>query len=132
MSEEKKKSLRGRPSKYDEAMLDKAKLYVTGGFEMAGDVVPTIAGLACYLKISRETCHVWGREKKDFSDMLDDLLAKQERLLANQSLVGNFNPTISKLMLAKHGYTEKQEIDHQTMGQPIQSIERIIVKPKGE
>jgi len=33
--------------------------------------------------------------------------------LVNKGLTGDFNATITKLMLANHGYSEKQSIDHQ-------------------
>ena len=38
-------------------------------------------------------------------------MAKQEKTLVNGSLRGEMNPAISKMMLTKHGYSDKQEID---------------------
>jgi hypothetical protein len=36
----------------------------------------------------------------------------QERTLLNGGLGKDFNPVITKLVLGKHGYSEKQEIQH--------------------
>jgi hypothetical protein len=79
-----------------------------------GDMIPSIAGLACVLGITRETCHAWARDpaKEDFSDILKQLAQAQERKLLSGGLSGNFNPTISKLVLARHGYSDRVETDH--------------------
>ncbi|WP_415843310.1 terminase small subunit [Xenorhabdus thuongxuanensis] len=34
--------------------------------------------------------------------------------LINKGLTGDFNSTIAKMMLTKHGYSDKQEIDHRS------------------
>jgi hypothetical protein len=39
--------------------------------------------------------------------------------LINKGLKGEFNASIAKLMLANHGYCEKQILDHQSMGKGI-------------
>lgn len=46
--------------------------------------------------------------------MLDDIISTQEQILLNRGLMGAFNSNITKLMLSKHGYSDKQEIDHQS------------------
>jgi hypothetical protein len=99
----------GRPSKYSDELCRKARLYVNGGYAEAGDVVPQIAGLACELGISRDTVYDWAAdpEKQEFSDIVTQCLGAQERKLFNGSLSGELNPTISKLMLTKHGYSER-------------------------
>lgn len=104
MKEEKNKI--GRPSKLGECLI-KAKEYLEGGYEEVGEVIPNIAGLACYLAVSRSTVYEYQKESKDFSDTLDAILALQESKLVNKGLLGDFNPTITKLMLANHGYSEK-------------------------
>jgi hypothetical protein len=35
-------------------------------------------------------------------------------LLIDGGLIGDFNPTITKLMLTKHGYSDKQEVDNKS------------------
>lgn len=111
MSEEKKKNSQiGRPSELL-ATLDKAKEYVLGGYESVGEVIPTIAGLACYVGKNRDSIYQYKKESKDFSDILDGLMRLQESKLINNGLNGNFNATITKLILTKHGYSDKAEVD---------------------
>ena len=100
----------GRPTKYTPELLEAAQEYLENYIE-AGDVIPSIAGLAVVLKVRRETLHVWAKEqgKEEFSNMLGDLLAKQESVLMNNGLDGTFNSNITKLVLGKHGYHDKQD-----------------------
>ena len=103
----------GRPSELADCLV-KAKEYLLGGYETFGDVVPSVAGLACYLGKSREAMYEYARNNKDFSDTLESIKTMQENKLINKGLTGEFNATITKLMLSNHGYSEKQEIDHQS------------------
>ncbi len=96
----------GRPSKLGECLI-KAKEYLLGGYEAVGEVIPSKAGLACYLAVHRSTLYEYAKQSEEFSDTLEGILALQESKLINKSLSGEFNPTISKLMLANHGYSEK-------------------------
>jgi hypothetical protein len=99
----------GRPTKYSKEMLDKSIEYLTDyGYD--GDVVPTAAGLACYLGVNKTTLYEWAKENIEFSNALGAIHQKQESLLVNKSLMGDFNPTIAKLMMHNHGYSDKQEI----------------------
>ena len=103
----------GRPSIYTPELLEKARHYVLN-YADYGDQIPSIAGLACELSISRDTCHAWAKEedKPEFSDIIRDIAQAQERKLLNGGLSGSFNPTIAKLVMSKHGYSEKSELDH--------------------
>jgi len=102
----------GRPTKYNKDILIKSKEYLDSYAEL-GDPVPTIAGLACELNVSRGTLYEWGNEegKEAFSDILEAIMAKQERVLAGKGLTGDFNPNITKMMLTKHGYSDKQDVN---------------------
>ena len=102
---------RGRPTKYSEDLQKKADRYVNGEHADAGDVVPTMAGLACHLHINRSTVHEWIKTNEIFSDTLDRLMMTQERMLVSGGITGAYNSTISKLMLANHGYSEKIQQD---------------------
>lgn len=73
--------------------------------------LPTIEGLARYLKIHKDTIYTWRKEKSEFSDLIDDLLAKQVEQLINKGLGGDYNSTIAKVLLSKHGYNDKQEVE---------------------
>lgn len=101
----------GRPSLLLEKM-DQAKQYLHGAWQDFGDVVPSIAGLACYLGVTRETIYNYQKENTEFFDIVSGILAVQERQLVNGGLSGGYNANITKLLLSKHGYSEKQEIDH--------------------
>ena len=98
----------GRPTKYTNETVSLIRDYIEN-YEETGDVIPSIAGLACVLGVRRETLHAWSREdgKPEFSLILGELLAKQERVLFNNGLNGTFNSNICKLALGKHGYHEK-------------------------
>lgn len=101
----------GRPTKYNEDVQAKAELYVLD-FNKQGDVIPSQAGLCCWLGISRSTLFEWSKVYPDFSSTLEDIQSKQETMTLNKALVGEFNSTIAKLVLANHGYSDKQELAH--------------------
>ncbi len=99
----------GRPTKYSNDTLIVARDYLNH-YEKHGDQIPSIAGLAVILGVRRETLHVWAKEegKEEFSNILGEILATQEKVLINKGLTGDFNPTIAKLVLGKHGYHDRQ------------------------
>lgn len=103
----------GRPGKFA-GSLEKAKEYLMGGYETVGDVVPSVAGLACYLGVTRKSIYEWAKQSEELSDTLEGIQALQENRLINKGLTGDFNATISKLMLANHGYSDKQEVDNKS------------------
>jgi hypothetical protein len=127
----------GRPTVYGPEVLKKARVYVTS-FKDMGDLVPSIAGLACVLSVTRETCRAWGNDpqKAEFSAILMELAQRQERELMNNGLAGNFNAAITKMMMTKHGYSDKVEQDHTSSDGTMTPnvIERVIVqaKPDGQ
>lgn len=101
-----------RPTKYTPELLEKARDYIENHLEY-GDLVPSHAGLACELNITRGTLYEWQKnpEKKEFSDILDQCNRKQERMLLSGGLSGDMNSQITKLMLGKHGYSEKNQTE---------------------
>lgn len=99
----------GRPSELTAELKAKALAYLLGGYTEAGDVVPTIEGLACFLGKSRSRIYVYRDQDEEFKDTLDSVLTVQGKLLINGGLRGDYNPAITKLMLANHGYSDKQE-----------------------
>lgn len=114
----------GRPTKYSDEMLALAE-----GYLESDTLAPNIAELSRVLDVSRSTLYKWAEEHDDFSDMLERILAEQERRLISGGLSGKMNATITKLMLAKHGYHDKQDNTHASPdGGPVQVIERRIVK----
>lgn len=119
----------GRPTDYSADIIKKAQKYlddcvderviVYAGrgkrrYQVEGHLkvrIPTIEGLAVYLGISRETVYAWEKDpsKKEFSDILAQLRAEQADRLVNSGLSGDYNPTIAKVLLTKHGYREGHE-----------------------
>ena len=116
----------GRPSDYGDDVLNKSFEYLHGGFKDAGDVVPSVAGLACYLGKSRRVMYTWADAHAEFMHMLDEITTAQERMLVNGGLLNAYNPTISKLMMAKHGYSDKIEQDVTSNGQTVGSAPTVI------
>lgn len=120
----------GRPTIYNETILQKTREYIdscedvmdefhktrgnkTDSYERVVKVkVPTIEGLAVYLKINKDTIQDWRSQdsKKEFSVLIEELLQKQADRLINNGLSGTYNPTIAKVLLTKHGYREGTEL----------------------
>lgn len=121
----------GRPSLYNEQMQAKADDYKFRYSEQS-DVVPSRAGLCCWLGISRSTSYDWEKAHVQFMHTLEAISVLQENIALNKSLTGDFNATISKLLLANHGYSDAQKVDHTTGGEPMQPsvIEIVAPKPK--
>lgn len=107
----------GRPTEYNQAIIEKTREYLNT-FETLGEVIPSIEGLAVYLDLARSTIYDWiGQEdKQEFSDIVEKILAFQGKTLANKGLKGEFNPTIAKLMLSKHGYKDSTENETKLTG----------------
>ena len=53
-----------------------------------------------------QNLYAWAKDenKREFSDILDQINTKQECVLLDNGLTGKFNASITKLMLGKHGY----------------------------
>src|SRR5690554_3055676 len=113
---EQQKGPGGRPTDYTEERLSAAERYVSGGWKESGDKVPTVVGLAAEIGVARSTCYEWAKDpqKTEFLDILTRVEEIQERTLVNGGLSNDFNPAITKMMLTKHGYSDKQEIDHRS------------------
>jgi len=117
----------GRPTKYSDTYVKKTKEYVDSCNDELVQVVsgesekftafkekvrvnlPTIEGLAIYLKLHKDTIYEWEKKYKQFSDVINILRAKQVERLINNGLSGDYNPIIAKVLLSKQGYSEKTE-----------------------
>lgn len=147
----KKKNNGGRPSDYSEDVLKKAKQYladcqdedvqvvkqanVEKGYEMYENRLkvnlPSIAGLAIVLGIWRSTIYKWADKHPAFKDILEAILAEQEKRLVENGLGGTYNSNIVKLALGKHGYSDKQELTGKDGGPvQVQDIEVSFAKRK--
>ena len=101
----------GRPTKYNDELQAKADRYIHE-YHTQDDVIPSAAGLCVWLGISRPTLHEWDKIHPKFSNTLDAIRQLQEKVALNKGLIGEFNSTIVKLVLANHGYSDRQEVDH--------------------
>ena len=108
-----KKHAGGRPTKYTPELLKKAHEYVDGAWQ-EDDAVPMIVGLALYCDISKQRVYEWMKDpkKKEFRDLAKKVEALQEKYLAKGGLSNDFNANITKLLLSKHGYSDKAIVDH--------------------
>lgn len=141
----------GRPTDYSDDIIQKTKDYIElcrDEWEVYerpdikdGDVIdtqdvrkkvklPSVEGLAVYLDVSRDTLYEWARVHTEFSYTLEKVKALQAETLINKGLSGDYNSTIAKLILTKHGYTDKQETDITTGGEKI--VETISTEQKAQ
>ncbi len=98
-----------RPTKYNKAILEKTNKYLKE-WENQGDMIPSTEALSDYLSVSRKTLYNWGDEYPEFLHMLDELQSLQAKVLINNGLSGAFNAAITKLVLTKHGFSDKREL----------------------
>ena len=98
------------------------------GWTEAGDVVPTEAGLAKVLGISKKLLRKWAsdEEKVDLRMSLDVLETIQENELIQKGLTKDFQPSLAKSILdSKHGYAlpEAEEKQNQEIAQqPLKEV----------
>jgi hypothetical protein len=121
MPKQKKKHAGGRPTTYTPALVAKAREYLEA-YKKAGDMIPSVVGLCAYIGRAKSTLYAWrdDQTKPEFSDILKAIDEAQENALLNGGLSKDFNPIITKLVLSKHGYHDKADIDHTTNGEKIE------------
>lgn len=100
----------GRPTHYSDEIARKAREYLMI-YETLGDAVPSVSGLSLYIERARSTIYQWAANKdySEFADILDKINATQENVALSKGLKGDFNSQIVKLLLGKHGYSDKVE-----------------------
>ncbi|MCA1565833.1 MAG: DNA-packaging protein [Acidobacteria bacterium] len=107
----------GRPTKLTADLIEVANAYLDLNDQLGpAALLPTIERLALTLGVHRDTLRVWGDESQEFSAILERLRASQADKLLQNGLTGRYNSTIVKLVLTKHGYVEKQEVDQNVKG----------------
>ena len=84
----------GRPTKYSQEMVTKAQHYLDH-YQEEGHKIPSQAGLALALGLSRETLRIWSQaeDKKEFLGILERINQKQECLLLDGGLDGTAHST---------------------------------------
>ena len=106
----------GRPTTYSAEALAQAQAYVNEFVPTNDEAIPTVAGMAFALSISKNTIHNWAKDedKPEFLVLFEAMMARQEMMLVSGGLKTTFNPTITKLILTNHGYTDKAEVKDTT------------------
>jgi len=102
----------GRPSKYSQDFVQKAKEYcdsfdirdVNDNFEKIGEIIPTIEGLALKLGVSTDKVYKYKNEYEEFRNTLEKIEQKQVVMLINFGVAGKFHYGMVKLLLSSHGY----------------------------
>ena len=121
----------GRPTDYSEDILKKAQKYlssckdeIVSEIESENDKtgrtryikttkvnLPSIEGLALFLKVNRSSIYEWEKQHEEFSNTLEDIRAEQQKRLVNNGLAGTYNSTIAKLILSSnHGMVERKDV----------------------
>jgi len=100
----------GRPTKCTEENIEIANNYLTDFNEVYYHQIPSMVGLAVVLKVGISTLYDWIEDDRNgFPDIASRLMDNQHFTLTNHGLDGTFNPSITKLLLTKHGYSDKQD-----------------------
>ena len=100
----------GRPTACTPELKEQARQYIYK-YDDYGHVVPSAVGLCKILNVARSMLYRWADEEgNEFRDILDSIMDYQRFELTNKGLKGETNSVITKLMLTKHGYSDKQEI----------------------
>lgn len=114
---------RGAKPKYNDDMLRAAVEYVHGGYLDLEQLIPSGEGLALHLGVSRKTLFNWRDRYDEFAVVMEHMNCKQAMTCLNKGLGGQFNPVITKQVLARHGYHDKVDSDMTSAGKPITKIE---------
>jgi len=102
-----------RPSIYTPELLKKAEAYLTD-YNHYDAQFPSVVGLSLYLGITRKTIYEWNNDdtKPEISDILDKISSIQHEMLVGNGINGTYNAAITKLVLGKHDYHDKQDNNH--------------------
>jgi|AntRauTorcE11897_2_1112592.scaffolds.fasta_scaffold20791_2 hypothetical protein len=103
----------GRPSKYTDELLEQCRQYLESGYLENEELFPSHVGLCLHVGIARSTAYEWDKdpEKHLFSDIFDKIMMRQELNIVKNAMIGEYNSTISKVMLTKHGYSDKNQTE---------------------
>ena len=104
----------GRPTTYSSELEEQAWEYINN-YQDHEHIIPSVVGLCHVINRARSTIYEWAKHKdKGFSDILEAVNEHQELKALNGGLTGDLNAQITKLVLGKHGYHDKQDVDAKT------------------
>ena len=98
----------GRPTKYCDEIIEKARDYVDN-YESYSHAFPSEIGLSEALGVHKSTIQDWKthKDKEEFSAILDQINTRQQMIAWDKGLRGEYNANLVKLLLGKHGYSDK-------------------------
>lgn len=104
----------GRPTAYTPELVATARDYLTTYKTKHKHEFPSVVGMCKILNRSTTTLYRWADENsnvyhEEFSDILRACKETQQLVLLNNGVNGTFNSQITKLVLGKHGYHDKQD-----------------------
>lgn len=107
----------GRPTSYSKEIYDISLAYLDNFESEHEHKFPSVVGLCKIIKRGSSTVYDWANPKHDsyheeFSDIVSAINDYQHFELINKGISGEFNSNITKLLLGKHGHSDKQDIDH--------------------
>lgn len=109
------------PLKYNESVLKQVDEYLkTTGREQTS--LPTIEGLAIFLKHHKDTLYEWGKRFPKFKKAMDNIMQIQKQQLIDDGIYGGkeVNSTIVKLLLQNnHGMREKTDVTTNDKDLPV-------------
>lgn len=102
----------GRPTKYTPELLEKAEEYLHT-YEQYDHAFPSDIGLTMVLGIASSTLYKWAEDpdKAEFTEILGKINKSQQLVAWNKGLKGEYNANLVKLLLGKHGFSEKTQQD---------------------
>jgi|TARA_R110000772_G_scaffold117857_1_gene223489 hypothetical protein len=96
-----------RPTKYTPKLLDKANHYLNSYTRL----IPSNQDLCLHLDISETTLYRWAEEHEQFRDILGKVKLTQFTVAMDGGLGGDLNANLVKLLMGKHGLSEKSSVD---------------------
>ena len=105
----------GRPTKCTPELIKEAENFIHN-HEEYGWAFPSKLGICDACDISERTLYNWAKDenKPEFLQMLEFCNREQERVAWQKGLNGEYNAGLVKLLLTKHGYSEKSHVEAQS------------------
>ncbi len=121
-------NIEGRPTTYTDAVLLELPKYIDECARKKS--LPKRVGFALFIGVAKATLWAWDKKFPQLHEALLMLDSIQEDIVLDGALYNKMNAVIAKLVLANHGYFDKQMVDStntnlntdisQTDGKPIE------------
>lgn len=126
----------GRKTQLTPELIETTRAFVDDGWrDQPNKAFPSLQGLALHLGVHTTTVHMWRRLNPaeqpltvDFADLCERLLQIQHEICIGEAMLNRYNANIAKLLLGKHGYTDKQELSGPD-GQAIETKSTVNINP---